>query len=133
MEKNAQLLKNGGIRPTLPRLAVAAKFFGNVNHPSAEEVWALVKAAYPGVSRATVYNTLELFAKKGLARRRALKGGRAVYDPVTERHHHLVDQATGRIYDIPWAAVRLPGNIALPDFEVEDYHLVILGRKKRGK
>lgn len=131
MDKHVELLKTGGIRPTLPRLAVAAKFFGNFNHPSAEEVWALVKAAYPGVSRATVYNTLELFTQKGLARRRALKGGRAVYDPVTERHHHLVDEDSGKVYDIPWESVRLPARLTLPGFEVEDFHLVIKGKKKK--
>ena len=131
MRDHSEILRGRGIRPTLTRLAVASKFFGNFTHPSAERVWELVKASYPGVSRATVYNTLDLFVARGLALRRGLSGGRAVYDPSTERHHHLVDERAGRVYDIPWEEVSLPTSVALRDFEVDDYHLVILGRKKK--
>ncbi|KAF0124718.1 MAG: Fur family transcriptional regulator peroxide stress response regulator [Elusimicrobia bacterium] len=124
-------LKRRGIRPTLPRLAVAKAALSNFTHPSADGIWALVRKKYPAVSRATVYNTLELFVRKGLIQRKALKGGSAAYDPVLERHHHLVDERTGRIYDIPWAAVRLPARLRLPGFEVEDFHLVIKGKKRK--
>jgi len=113
------------------RLAVAKFILGSKEHPSAEQVWALVKAKFPAISRATVYSTLELFAEKGLVRRRIIKKGTAVYDPVMEPHHHLVEEATGRVYDIPWAAVRLPRRIVIPGFEVAEFHLVIKGKKKR--
>jgi hypothetical protein len=42
-----------------------------------------------------------------------------------------VDARTGRVYDIPWEAVRLPEKLKLPGFEVEDFHLVIKGKKKK--
>ncbi len=131
MLKVSQVLQRAGIRPTLPRLAVAKAALSNFSHPSADTVWALVRGEYPAVSRATVYNTLDLFVKKGLLSRRDLGGGHAVYDPVPERHHHLVDARTGRVYDIPWEAVRLPEKLELPGFKVEDFHLVIKGKKRK--
>lgn len=126
----SQILKRAGIRSTLPRLAVAKASLANYGHPSADAVWALVRKEYPAVSRATVYNTLDLFVQKGLLNRRDLGGGHAVYDPVPERHHHLVDARTGKVYDIPWGAVRLPEKLRLKGFEVEDFQLVIRGKKK---
>lgn len=113
------------------RLAVAKVLLPSRDHLSAEEIWAKVKAKYPAISRATVYNTLDLFADKGLVRRRIIKQGTAVYDPVTEPHHHLVEEGTGRIYDIPWEQVKLPLRIAVPGFEVAEFHLVMKGKKKK--
>ena len=130
MLRESLALQRCGMRPTLPRLAVAKVILANCSHPSADEVWRLVKAEFPAVSRATVYNTLELFTAKGLVRRRVMGGHHAVYDPVTERHHHLVDEASGRVYDIPWEAVRLPGKLNLPGFDVVEFYLVIKGTKK---
>jgi len=124
-------LQRCGIRPTLPRLAVAKVMLANHGHPSADQVWELVKTEFPAVSRATVYNVLELFAARGLVRRRIISGPHAVYDPVTARHHHLVDEASGRVYDIPWEAVSLPEHLAVPGFDVAEFYLVIKGTKKR--
>src|SRR3989338_10685179 len=101
MEKINAALKALGIRPTLHRLAVAKVLLPNRDHLSADQVWELVRREFPAISRATVYNTLDLFAEKGLVCRRVIKHGTAVYDPVTEQHHHLVEEETGRVYDIP--------------------------------
>jgi Fur family transcriptional regulator, iron response regulator len=128
--ENADALKSKGIKPTLHRLAVAGALLPSRDHLSAEQVWAKVKRSCPAISRATVYNTLELFALKGLVLRRPLRDGSYAYDPVLEPHHHLVDEATGRVYDIPWEAVRLPRRIAVRGFEVTDFHLLIKEKKK---
>jgi Fur family transcriptional regulator, iron response regulator len=131
MNNTALMLKDRGIRPTMHRLAVAKVLLPSRDHLSADEVWARVKKQYPAISRATVYNTLDLFSEKGLVRRRMLKQDSAVYDPVIQPHHHLVEESTGRVYDIPWEAVKLPLRVRVPGFEVEDFHLVIKGKKKK--
>jgi len=93
-------------------------------------VWAKVKKAFPAISRATVYNTLDLFVKKSLVLRRSLDSGAAVYDPFTAPHHHLVDEATGHVYDIPWGEVRIKEKPSLKDFEVSEFYLVMRGRRR---
>lgn len=133
MEKIHASLRALGIRPTLHRLAVAKVLLPNRDHLSADQVWELVRGEFPAISRATVYNTLDLFAEKGLVLRRAIKDGVFAYDPVTRPHHHLVDEATGRVYDIPWESVKIPRSIAVPGFDVSEFHLVIKGRKRGGR
>jgi Fur family iron response transcriptional regulator len=84
------------------------------------------------ISRATVYNTLNLFVEKGLLHEHVLAEGRLVYDPNTERHHHFIDEATGRIHDVPWEALRVEGVESLPGaFAVREYAVVMRGKKKR--
>ena len=83
------------------------------------------------LSRATVYNTLNLLVAKGLLRQVTLSGGRVVFDPKMDRHHHFVDETTGRIHDVPWDALEVRRVERLRDFTVSDYQVVLVGRAKR--
>src|SRR5688572_259250 len=99
-------LERAGIRPSAQRVAIAGYVLSTADHPSADEVWSRVKVHFPMVSRATVYNTLQLFTKQGLLCQHALAEGCVVFDPNVEPHHHFVDDETGAIQDIPWSALR---------------------------
>ena len=81
------------------------------------------------LSRATVYNTLNLFVKEGLLRELVLSEGNVVFDPKLDRHHHFVDEASGRIYDVPWEALEVKKVAALEDYDVDEYQVVLRGRK----
>ena len=121
-----------GIQPSAQRLAVADYVLFTDEHPSAEQVLARARRSVPMLSRATVYNTLNLLVKKGLLRELALAEGRVVFDPKMERHHHLVDEVTGRIHDIPWEALEVKRVERLRGFAVNDYQVVLVGRARRG-
>ncbi len=98
-------------------------------HPSADAVWQNVRATLPMVSRATVYNTLNLFVQKGILRQFVLKEGHVVFDPKIEKHHHFIDTASGDIVDVCWSAVKVsPAD--LPGFEVEEYQVIFRGKRK---
>src|SRR5262245_3117267 len=122
-------LRRHGIQPSAQRVAVARYVLETDEHPSADQVWARVRDGCPMLSRATVYNTLNLFVAKGLVRSHVLAEGRVVFDPKTERHHHLIDEASGRIHDIPWDAVSVSRVGALDGFEVREYQVVMRGRR----
>ncbi len=122
------LLRERGIQPTPQRLAVAEVVLRSGVHPSADEVFARVRDDLPTISRATVYNTLNLLVEKGLLMSQILREGTVVFDPNVQRHHHFIDERTGRIYDLPWSALRVSGTGALEGFEVRDYHVVMKGR-----
>lgn len=125
------ILRDWGIQPSAQRVAVAEYVLATDEHPSADEVWARVQQSFPMISRATVYNTLNLFVEKGLLHEHVLAEGRLVYDPNTDRHHHFIDEATGRIHDVDWEALRVQGTESLPGgFAVRDYQVVMRGRKK---
>ncbi len=127
------LLRERGIQPSAQRVAVAEYVLATEDHPSADEVWAKVRARMPVISRATVYNTLHLFADKGLVRELALAEGRVVYDPKTERHHHFIDEATGAISDLPWDALKVSKVESLAGVQVSEYQVVVRGRRLRGR
>jgi Fe2+ or Zn2+ uptake regulation protein len=124
------VLRTKGVQPTPQRLAVARFVLGTDAHPTADEVWEKARRECPTLSRATVYNTLNLFAKKGLVEPRVITEGVVVFDPHVGKHHHFVDEATGRIHDIPWEAIRVTGESALPGFEVREYQVVMKGRRR---
>jgi Fe2+ or Zn2+ uptake regulation protein len=127
-----EMLRRYGIRPSAQRVAVASYVLNAEDHPSADQVWNTVKQGFPMLSRATTYNTLNLFVRKGLLRQLDLAEGRVVFDPNTERHHHLIDEETRRIYDIPWDALEVRNVEGLGDFEVEEYQVVLRGKRKAG-
>ena len=127
----ASLLRARGVQPSAQRVAVAEYVLSTDEHPSADEAWAKVRRSLPTISRATVYNTLHLFVKKGLLREFILTEGRVVYDPRTERHHHFVDDATGAIVDIPWDAIRVSNVEGLKGLAVREYQVVARGRAKK--
>lgn len=128
------LLREHGIQPSTPRVAIAGFVLFTESHPAADEVWDAVRKTLPVVSRATVYNTLNLFTEKGLLKQLVLAEGRVVFDPKTDRHHHFIDEGTGAIHDVPWDAVRVQSTTPeLPGYEITEYQVVLRGRVKRTK
>jgi Fe2+ or Zn2+ uptake regulation protein len=120
-----------GIPPTPQRIAVAEYVLNTVDHPTADEVWVNVRGRCPTLSRATVYNTLNLFAEKGLLKAQQLKEGVVVFDPHVTPHHHFLDEETGKVLDIPWNAVKVTGEKSLRGLEVREYQVVLRGRKRK--
>ncbi len=129
----ASILRSHGINPSAQRVAVARYVLHTPDHPSADEVWSRVRRRFPHVSRATVYNTVNLFVEKGLLRQLVLTEGGVVFDPKTEDHHHFIDEESGRIHDVPWDAVKIPSAPKIDGFEVRQYQVVMRGRKKQDR
>ena len=132
MRDSVTILQEHGIQPSAQRVAVADYVLKAVEHPSADIVWTRVKARVPYISRATVYNTLNLFVEKGLLRALTLAEDSVVFDPNVERHHHLVDE-TGAIHDIAWDKVQVCNIEALKGFEIRDYQVVMHGVRKSAR
>jgi len=128
-----ELLRERGIQPSAQRVAVAQYILFTDEHPSADTVWARVRSRFPMISRATVYNTLSLFAENGLVRELHLSRDSVVFDANTDAHHHFIDRETGRIYDIPWEKVAMRKLPKVDGFEIYDYQVVMRGRKPAGR
>jgi Fur family iron response transcriptional regulator len=131
MKQLLQALRAHGIQPTAQRLAVARFVLDADSHPTADQIWEKVRQRSPTLSRATVYNTLNLFVEKGLLRTQAVREGALVFDPRIARHHHFIDEQTGAIHDVPWEAVKVTGEKSLQGYEVRDYQVVMRGRKRQ--
>ena len=112
-------------------MAVAEYALTTEEHPSADQVWDRVQRSFPMISRATVYNTLNLFVDKGLLQPLVLAEGKVVFDPKTDRHHHFIDEETGSIHDVPWDALEVKNVQGLRGFDVRAYQVVLRGRRRR--
>jgi len=112
-------------------MAVAEYVLVTDEHPSADLVWKRVAAKFPYISRATVYNTLNLFVEKGLLRALSIAEESVVFDPNVGRHHHFIDEETGEIHDIAWDKVQVCNVEGLRGFVISDYQVVIRGKRKR--
>jgi len=126
-------LRKHGIQPSAQRLAVAAYVLDTQAHPSADQVFAEVRSRVPMISRATVYNTLNLFVRKRLLRQLVLAEGKVVFDPHIGPHHHFIDEATGTIHDVAWEALEVRNVEGLKGLSVREYQVVLRGRKGRGR
>ena len=124
-------LADCGIRPTAQRVRIAALLLSAPQHRSAEQILASLRGAGTRVSKATVYNTLNLFAERGLIRQLSVDGSRAWFDSNVDPHYHFHDESSGALIDVPVPAVefsRLPA--PPPGTEVTGIDLVIRLRKK---
>ena len=121
-----------GIRPTVPRVRIATLLLAAPQHLSAEQIIAALAASGRRVSKATVYNTLKIFASSGLIRQLTIDDSRAWYDSNTGAHYHFHDAESGALIDVPVPEVAFSRLPATPDgMEVESIDLVIRLRKKR--
>ena len=96
----AARLSAGGIQPTPQRVKVAAMLLAEPQHLTADQILARLRAAGERVSKATVYNTLNLLAEKGVVRQLAADGQRTWFDSNVSPHFHFQDVETGALSDI---------------------------------
>ncbi|MDX1506878.1 MAG: Fur family transcriptional regulator [Woeseiaceae bacterium] len=95
-----KLFDTHGILPTPQRVEVAEILLARPQHLSAEQIIERLKSLGSGVSKATVYNTLNLFAERGLAREIMVDPVRKFYDSTTTPHHHFYNVDSGELRDI---------------------------------
>ncbi len=121
-----------GITPTRQRVEIGLCLFDADKHVTADQLLEQVNRQASGVSKATVYNTLGLFAAKGLLREVVIDANKLVYDTNTTRHHHLYDVESGELRDLPGEALRIEGLAELEDeLAVESVDLVVRVRARR--
>jgi Fur family iron response transcriptional regulator len=113
-----------GILPTPQRLEIACILLEKPQHLSVEQVVERLRAKGSTVSKATVYNSLNLFGKKGLVRECLVDPARRIYDSTTRPHHHFFNADTGELSDIESHSIAvthlpdLPGGTRLESAEL---------------
>ena len=114
------LLEQHDIIPTQQRVEIAQVLFARPQHLAAEQVLAQVNQATSVASKATVYNTLGLFASKGLIREVLVDPTRIFYDPNTSQHHHFYNVDTGSLMDIESDQVTIANFPSAPEGTVTE-------------
>lgn len=70
------------------------------NHPTAEEVYRLVKPVLPTIGLATVYRNLRTLAEAGHIRRVTMPDGVDRFEGRLQAHDHLICERCGRVVDV---------------------------------
>jgi len=131
MKDAISILRQCNIQPTPQRTAVVEYVLKSISHPTADDVLSHARKKCPTVSRATVYNTLNLLVEKGLLGMQTIKEGAVIFDPNIDKHHHFIDNESGNIYDIPWDQLEVKGKEKLIDFEIVEFQVIMRGRRKK--
>ena len=119
-----------GPRPS-QNVKVAEILLTAPRHLTAEQILATLRESAGHVSKATIYNTLNLFVEQGLAREIHADPERCVYDSTMTPHHHFQNVDTGEMIDIlpqDLSFARLPP--LPPGTEIESVDVVIRVRRK---
>jgi Fur family peroxide stress response transcriptional regulator len=130
LQEFESLCRERGLAVTVQRRHIFELMLGRTDHPSADQVYDDVKRRLPSVSRTTVYRVLELLAEIGAIRKVSSPGPAIRFDPIAQRHHHLVCQRCGQLIDLPDDQVR--HRIQLPianshSFEIQDFSIHFQG------
>ena len=108
-------LKASGVTPTAQRVDIAQIIFARPQHLSAEQILHMVNVDSPAASKATIYNTLGLFAKKGLVKEVIVDPSKVFYDSNISKHFHFYNTDTSELTDIPVDAINLDKLPKLPE------------------
>ena len=103
-EAFTQFLIERGLRKTPERFAIADKVLGMKDHFYVESLRESMERDGYRVSRATLYNTIQLLIEAGFVRRHQFDGQPAQYERVSPKevtnHHHLVCRKCGKVKEV---------------------------------
>jgi Fur family peroxide stress response transcriptional regulator len=88
------------VRLTPQRAAIYGALAGSVSHPTADDLYRMVKRRHPMISRNTVYYTLGVLRRTGLVREVNIGHEGARFDANMSLHHHLVCLGCRQIQDV---------------------------------
>jgi Fur family transcriptional regulator, peroxide stress response regulator len=109
----ADFLREKGIQPSQQRIRIYEALAAVKSHPAADTIYKSLAPEMPTLSRTTVFSTLDLFARKGIAQRLALSGTELRYDADTRAHIHFRCRSCGAVSDLP--GLRAPSQPKAPE------------------
>lgn len=99
------------------------------DHPTASDVFAAARRRLPGISYATVYNSLRFLKEAGLVHEIKFGDSASRYDRETDRHDHALCSQCGKLvdFDLPQAAELMKAAARRSKFKPESVHLTLKG------
>jgi len=119
------LLENG-IRPVNKRVKIMNYLITKRNHPTAEMIYLELVNEIAGLSKTTVYNTLNLFVQEGIAHALHIESNELRYEADISQHGHFKCTECGEVYDFSFNQ-ELIQDLRLKNFVLEDYQFSIQG------
>ena len=99
------------------------------SHPSADDVYNIVRRRIPDISLATVYRNLEMLSEFGVIKKIHSGGKQQLYDAVSDKHYHFHCRSCGRILDVAIPPIQAVENSLeqLDGFDVHGHSIEFYG------
>jgi len=120
-------LRRLGLKVTPQRLSILKALEGDRTHPSAEAIYQKVSPQFPGMSFATVYNTLSALISAGKIHGLDIDPRQKRYDPCTEKHDHFFCKICRTVYDLDSTSPLASEIRKIDGHEVEDVQIQFKG------
>ena len=95
----AKILTEKNIKPSYQRIRILEYLITKKNHPTVDRIYNDLLKEIPTLSKATVYNTLDLFKKGNLAKVVTIEDNETRFDARASDHGHFKCESCGCIFD----------------------------------
>lgn len=127
MEAHRHLMKYA-IRPSVQRTAVMEYLMNHKTHPTVDEIFIKLHPIIPTLSKTTVYNTLNLFVRKGAIQILSIDERNARYDGDISRHAHACCRVCNKIIDVKDVIDEQYRRPAVPGFDIDTTEISYFGK-----
>jgi Fur family ferric uptake transcriptional regulator len=129
MIRGPNIMPESKFRITRQRRVILEELHRDSQHPTASEIYELVRRRLPRISLGTVYRNLEMLGEHGLIQKLDVGGTQKRFDGITNNHYHLRCLRCGSVQDAPLEPMMDLEEIVRKrtDFEIEGHRLEFVG------
>ncbi|MBV5345337.1 MAG: transcriptional repressor, partial [Rhodoferax sp.] len=109
------------MRLTTQRQVILEELFKVTSHPTANEVYDMVRKRLPRIGLGTVYRNLELMSETGLILKLEVGGTQKRFDAVVTPHYHVRCIQCGKVNDVD-----MPVQHSINESAAQSSHYLIL-------
>lgn len=117
------------MRLTTQRQIILEELSKVTSHPTANEVYDMVRKRLPRIGLGTVYRNLELLAESGVILKLEVGGTQKRFDATTDLHYHVRCVQCGKVNDIDIPVQHEINQVAsqISDYQILNHHIEFLG------
>ncbi len=124
MENFRAVISDGGLKATKQREEIFNIFLKSSGHKNLSQIYAQVAKVNPKIGYTTVYRTLKLLTRLGLAEERKFADGETRYEPIARggHHDHLICLGCGKIIEFEDDAIEALQNRIADRYRFKIFH-----------
>ncbi|MGB3209568.1 MAG: transcriptional repressor [Desulforhopalus sp.] len=117
------------MRLTTQRQIILEELGKVTSHPTANEVYDMVRRRLPRIGLGTVYRNLELMADSGIILKLEVGGTQKRFDATVEPHYHIRCSSCGKVNDIDIAVQEQINQVAeeASNYKILGHHIEFTG------